>query len=41
MDVIKAQGKKSDKPGYADIIMKKIQQLYEIERVAKEAESTP
>ena len=41
MDVIKAQGKKSDKPGYADIIMKKIQHLYEIERVAKEAESTP
>ena len=41
MDVIKAQGKKSDKLGYADIIMKKIQKLYEIERVAKEAESTP
>ena len=41
MDVIKAQGKKSYKLGYADIIMKKIQQLYEIERVAKEAESTP
>ena len=41
MDVIKAQGKKLDKLGYADIIMKKIQQLYEIERVAKEAESTP
>ena len=26
MDVIKAQGKQSDKLGYADIIMKKIQQ---------------